>query len=62
MSLTISSLVVMILGIFLKGAGFELAPEEIQEFIAVLLQFVGAVGVYWGRYRAGDLKWFGGRK
>ena len=62
MSVTILSLVVFVLSGLLKGAGVDVDDGQLTESVLTLLQVLTAVGVYWGRFRKGDLKWYGGRK
>lgn len=59
MSFTISSLIVSGIGFLLQQSGAEVAPENVQNFIEVGLQIIGAIGIYWGRYRQGDITIFG---
>lgn len=40
-------------------------PDEANEFVKLFDQLVlvyGIVATYWGRYRIGDITWFGARK
>ena len=59
MSLTLSSLFITALGFIFERAGIKVGTEEIGTFINVTLQIVGAIGIYWGRYRQGNVNWFG---
>ena len=59
MSLTLSSLFITALGFIFEHAGIKVGNDEIGTFVNVALQTVGALGIYWGRYRKGDVSWFG---
>ena len=61
-SLTISSLVVLVLGLLSKGAGVPLLDGQIESFVTTGAQLLGVVGVYYGRYRAGGINLFGIKK
>lgn len=60
-SLTIAGLLVMVITKLLQSSGIEVATESIQNFVVVLLQVVGAIAIYWGRFRQGDITWYGSR-
>ena len=58
MSLTITGVISMLLS-------FILTPEEtnvVMSFIEQGLLVVGIILAYWGRYRMGDITWYGTRK
>ncbi len=59
MSFTISSLIVSAIGFILEHAGVKVGGDQIGNFVNVALQIIGALGVYWGRYRQGDVNVFG---
>lgn len=59
MSVTITALFVSGIGFILQQSGAQVAPENVQNFIEVLLQVVGAIGIYYGRFRQGDITIFG---
>ena len=61
-SLTISGLVVILLGFLFEQFGVEIAQAEIQSFINVGLQIIGLVMAYVGRVRAGGINVFGFKK
>ena len=62
MSLTITSLAVFVLGRVLQWAGIgQTSDEELQHFVLIFMQIIGAIGVYVGRVRVGDIKWYGKR-
>lgn len=63
MSITISSLAVFLLNQLITRAGIEAIEEsDLLAVIKVLVSIVSAVGVWWGRYRLGDITWYGRRK
>lgn len=53
MSLTITSLIVLVLGLF--GVGDIVTESEVSQVINAIIQIAGVVGVWWGRYRHGDI-------
>ena len=61
-SLTISGLVVILLGFLFEQFGVEIAQAEIQSFINVGLQIIGLVMAYVGRVRVGDITALGFKK
>lgn len=61
-SLTLRGLAVVILGTILKAAGAEMPDVELNTFVATGVQIFGAVLVYVGRFRAGDITWYGAKK
>lgn len=54
-SMTYGSFIVFLILMFLKQAGIEAEEGTIVSFVGVLMQVVSAVGVFWGRYRAGGV-------
>lgn len=63
MSLTITSLIVFILGRILQWAGIgQTSNEQLEHFVLIAMQLIGALGIYIGRVRIGDITWYGARK
>ena len=62
MSTTIIVVIVSLVGLLFQQSGVEVAPEKIQTTIEVVMQFVGLIVVYYGRYKQGDIRWFGVKK
>ena len=62
MSLTINGLIVGVIAYLLKGADMPVVEGGVETFVQVAIALIGAGGVYWGRYRKGDINFFGGRK
>ena len=63
MSLTITSLIVFVLGRLLQWAGIgQTSEEELEHFVLIAMQIIGAIGVYVGRLRVGDITLLGTRK
>jgi hypothetical protein len=60
MSLTIASLLVLILGFF--GVSEIVTEAEVAEVIDLIVQFVGIIGVWYGRFRHGDINAVGLKK
>jgi MFS-type transporter involved in bile tolerance (Atg22 family) len=59
MSVTISGLFTMILTQIL---GDQVDQEQIANFINVGGLIISAVVIWWGRYRKGDITWYGVKK
>ena len=53
-SLTITSLIVLVVGMF--GLGNVIHQSEVSTVVNALFQLAGVIGVWYGRYRHGDLK------
>ncbi len=62
MSITILAWLVGVIDGFLVWAGLPVGDDEIGTFVKVSLALISAVGIYFGRYRKGDITWFGKRK
>jgi len=62
MSLTISSVLVALLGLLLTQFHIKYAPEEVTSFVNLGLQLGGLVFAWYGRYRLGDVGVLGNRK
>lgn len=62
MSVTYVGVLVLLLSSLAKSAGLQISNDALTNFILVGAQLVGALIALWGRYRAGGIKWFGGRK
>ena len=58
-SVTIVSLAVGVVGHFLAKSGFVVSDVDLQTTLDTLILIVSAVGVYYGRYRQGDINWMG---
>ena len=59
MSITITSFAVYFIGRLLTSAGFPIDDTSITHFVSVGLQILGALGIWYGRYRQGDITWYG---
>jgi hypothetical protein len=62
MSLTIQGLVVLFLGKALEWAGVQYDVESLRGWVSTTVVLIGAVGIWYGRYRNGDIRWWGGKK
>lgn len=58
-SLTTTSLLVFIVTAVFKQADIDISSHEIEEGVAFLVQIAALIGVYWGRFRHGDITWYG---
>lgn len=61
-SLTIQGLVVVLIGFALSYANVDVVDGDIERFIYVGIEIVGAAMTYIGRIRKGDVNFFGIRK
>jgi hypothetical protein len=61
-SMTYQGVTVMALACVLRAAGTELPDAELAAFVATGLQVLGALMALYGRFRHGDLTWFGAKK
>lgn len=59
-SITITGLIIILVGFLLERSGIVIAPDKLQTTIEVLIQISGLIVSYWGRYRQGDIQWYGG--
>ena len=62
MSLTISGWVSGVLLAFFKYFEVDVGSDAMAGFITVMLGFYALIGVYVGRYRHGDITWYGRKK
>jgi len=62
MSLTIQGWAAGIVLAGLQWADITIATDDVTTFITVVLGLFSGVGVYIGRYRKGDIYWYGKRK
>ena len=61
-SLTLQGLLTLVVGTILRSAGQDMPDPEVAAFVATGIQFVGAIMVYIGRVRHGDITWYGVKK
>lgn len=61
-SLTVGSLAAFVVLRFLQGADLHVAPDAVEDFVIVVGQIFTAVGIWYGRYRHGDITWYGAKK
>jgi len=62
MSITYIGGLVWIMNWLYQQAGMPFSPDEAKAGIEFIVNFAGMVMVFWGRWRAGGIKWFGVRK
>lgn len=58
-SLTLSSFVALIIVTLAKGADIDIPGTDVENCILTLVQVASAVGVWYGRLRAGGVNIFG---
>lgn len=61
-SLTISSILVALLGFLLDKLGISVGGDELTAFITLAMQLGGILFAWYGRYRVGDVTLLGGRR
>lgn len=61
-SVTITGLVVAVLGKILQVSGVNLGGADLTAFVTTAIQIGGAFIIYIGRLRQGDITWYGAKK
>lgn len=61
-SLTISSIIVALLGFMLDKLGISVGGDEITVFVTLAMQLGGILFAWYGRYRVGDVTLLGARR
>ena len=61
MSLTYQGVAVMILGWIFKSAGVPFVAESAESTITFVVEFIGVIITLYGRWRAGNIRWFGAK-
>ena len=61
-SLTWSSAIVFILLAVLKASGLDADEGSVTAFVTTGIQVITGVGILWGRFRQGDINFFGAKK
>lgn len=61
MSFTIGSLIAVVLATLAKSAGLDTPVEaaDVETSFATLVQLGAFILAWYGRYRQGDVKWYG---
>ena len=62
MSITIISWVLLALNWLTVKFSIPVAPGDLDTTVHTLIAFFTVLGIYWGRYRKGDITWYGARK
>ena len=52
----------MILSLAASQLKVDVSHEQIIQFVALIGTIYGALHTYWGRYRIGDITWYGAKK
>lgn len=60
-SLTYRGVIIMLLGFVLNQAGMPFVEEDLSKWVEFAFVLGGALAAFYGRFRKGDLKWFGGK-
>ena len=61
-SLTLQGALVLLFSFALKGLGIQWPDAELADFVAKCAAIAGAVITWYGRYRLGDITWYGVKK
>jgi hypothetical protein len=61
MSQTIVGLLITILGIVATQFKIEVSHDQIVRGVEVAVMVYGALHTWWGRYRQGDITWYGAK-
>lgn len=61
MSVTISGWLLMVLTWLLPKFGVNVDANALTTTIATIVQIGGGILVWWGRYRQGDITWYGAK-
>jgi len=61
-SLTITGLVIFIIGVILDKLGVPIAEGAVESFVSTAVEVIGAIVTYVGRYRQGDISLIGRKK
>ena len=60
--MTVSGLLVMLLGNYFQRQGTPIAEGKVESFVEVALLLAGLLIAWYGRYRHGDITWWGRKK
>lgn len=60
-SLTYIGIIAMLVAKVMEMAGVNLGTEDITKFIEIGIMIIGGFIAFYGRWRAGQIKWFGGK-
>ena len=61
-SLTITGLVIFIIGVILDKLGVPIAEGAVESFVSTAIEVIGAIVTFFGRYRQGDISLLGRKK
>ena len=61
MSLTISSIAIIIVLKIFEWMGIKIGAEQLNDFVQTGGTIILGLIAWYGRWRAGDVKWFGAR-
>ena len=62
MSITISSIILLIVLKILQWMGVKIGPDELNAFVQTGGTIILGIIAWYGRWRKGDVTWFGARK
>ena len=60
-SMTISGVVITILAFVIEPSEAETVVNNTVKIIDLVMPIVGITLTYWGRYRQGDITWYGSK-
>ena len=59
MSQTIIGLIITVLGLIASQLKIDITQDQIVHIVTVAVTVYGVLHTYWGRYRQGDITWYG---
>lgn len=62
MSTTYMGVIVMILSTIVSRMHLSVSDQEIQTTVTTIVTIIGALVAFYGRYKKGDITWYGARK
>ena len=60
-SVTYVGIIIMLVSFLFRQMDIPLLPAEVEGWVMNTGQIIGALIAFYGRWRRGDVKWFGGR-
>jgi hypothetical protein len=62
MSTTYTGVIIMILSTIAIRLHLSISDQEIQTTVTTIATIIGALIAFYGRYKKGDITWYGARK
>jgi uncharacterized membrane protein YidH (DUF202 family) len=61
-SLTYAGIATILVGFVLDQSGYKFTTDQVQSFVEIVLAVIGGILAFIGRWRHGDITWYGKRK